>query len=315
MSDVKNAPEYPAVEPVWDQNGASWDEPPRSGTSGWLRGITGGNATLHAAVLVISLATGIVNALTAAQDAVWRGGAYNLWTPLLWEMSSVAVIVVLAPMLFAVVRRIRKSPAWPLRAGLAVAAVITFSALHIAGMVGIRKLAMLLAGGSYDFHLSGTTLLYEFRKDVITCVLIGGIVWVIDGRRETRQAQQLTIGPAAEQETVPETIWLRDGTTRTRIEPRDVVWVSSAGNYVEYSMADGSNHLVRGTLAAAEAELARFGLVRVHRTRLANLALVTGVTLKPSGDFELGFNNGQTIQGSRRYRGAVARFDRTDPTR
>ena len=51
-------------------------------------------------------------------------------------------------------------------------------------------------------------------------------------------------------------VWLRDGTTRIRIEPREIVWISSAGNYVEYSLVGRHNHLVRGTLAAAETELA-----------------------------------------------------------
>ena len=80
-------------------------------------------------------------------------------------------------------------------------------------------------------------------------------------------------------------VWLRDGTTRIRIEPRDIIWISSAGNYVEYSLADGRNHLVRGTLAAAETELARFNLARVHRTRLANLDRVTARGVEAIGRF------------------------------
>ena len=106
------------------------------------------------------------------------------------------------------------------------------------------------------------------------------------------------------------TVWLRDGTTRIRFEPREIVWISSAGNYVEYSLVDGTTHLVRGTLAAAETELARFNLARVHRTRLANLYRVTGFELKPSGDFEITFDTGHTIQGSRRYRDAIASLER-----
>ncbi|KJC55774.1 histidine kinase [Bradyrhizobium sp. LTSPM299] len=309
MPDVKNAREVPAVEPVWDQNRASWDETTPSGTIGWLRGIAGRDRRLYLAVVAISLATGIVNALSAAQDAAWRGGAYDLRTPLLWETSSVAMIVLLAPILFVAVWRIRRLSSWPLRIGLAVAAIIVFSTLHIAGMVGIRKLAMLLARGSYDFHLSIETLLYEFRKDLVTCALIGGIVWLIDNRSQAQQAQQ-KLASAASPLAPPDTIWLRDGMTRIRIEPRDLLSVSSAGNYVEYSLANGSSHLIRGTLAAAETELARFKLARVHRTRLVNLARVTGVELKPSGDFELSCDNGQMIQGSRRYRSAIAGFDR-----
>jgi DNA-binding LytR/AlgR family response regulator len=104
-------------------------------------------------------------------------------------------------------------------------------------------------------------------------------------------------------------VWLRDGSTRIRIDPPDILWVSSAGNYVEYRLADGANHLVRGTLAAEEARLTRFNIVRVHRTRLVNLTRITGLKAGPNGDFELTMDTGQTIPGSRRYRGAMASIE------
>ena len=106
-------------------------------------------------------------------------------------------------------------------------------------------------------------------------------------------------------------VWLRDGAKSIRIAPRDIVWIASAGNYVEYTLADGASHLIRGTLAAAESELSRFNLARIHRTRLANLDRVTGMESKPSGDFELTFDTGQTVSGSRRYRDAVAALERS----
>jgi len=70
------------------------------------------------------------------------------------------------------------------------------------------------------------------------------------------------------------------------------------------------NNRVRGTLAAAEAELQRFNLTRIHRTRLANLDRVTHVEMKPSGDFELTFETGATVQGSRRYKTPLEKLDR-----
>src|SRR4029450_11063654 len=100
-----------------------------------------------------------------------------------------------------------------------------------------------------------------------------------------------------------------DGAKSIRIEPRDILWISSAGNYIEYSLADGSNHLIRGTLAAAERELARFGLARIHRTRLANLDRVTALQSKPSGDFDLTFDTGHGVVGRRRYPGGVSKAD------
>ena len=104
-------------------------------------------------------------------------------------------------------------------------------------------------------------------------------------------------------------VWLRDGSTRIRIEPGEILWISSAGNYVEYCLADGVHHLVRGTLAAEGARLTKFGIARVHRTRLVNLTRVTGLKPGPNGDFELTLDTGQVIAGSRRYRSAVASIE------
>jgi len=279
--------------------------------SGLLRGIGGSDWLVYAAVAAVALAIGFVNALSIADDIARRGGVYDVRTPLLWEMTSIAVILVLAPVLLAAVRRIRGTSRWPVRIALAIAVIVAFSAVHITGMVGLRKLVLWLLGGAYDFRFSPATVLYEFRKDIVTCLLIGGGMWLIDSRREAQQARS-SLAPAIAglAPALPHMVWLRDGTTRIRIEPREIVWISSAGNYVEYSLADGTNHLVRGTLAAAESQLARFNLARIHRTRLANLDRVTGMEMKPSGDFELTFDTGQSVQGSRRYRTAVASLDR-----
>jgi DNA-binding LytR/AlgR family response regulator len=85
-----------------------------------------------------------------------------------------------------------------------------------------------------------------------------------------------------------------------------VIRVSSAGNYVEYSLANGRTHLIRGTLSAEESRLKLFQIVRVHRARLVNLKRINGLELHPSGDFELNLDNGEVVAGSRRYRSAVA---------
>jgi hypothetical protein len=310
MSDVKNAQARPGVEPVWDQNQAAWDEARARGTSGGLRGIAGADWLLYGAVAAVALGIGVVNALSKAQDVAWHGGGYDAGTPLLWEMTSIAVIIVLAPMLFVAVRRMRHATGWPRRIGLAVAAIVVFSALHIAGMVGLRKLALLLVGGSYDFRFSVATLIYEFRKDVVTCFLIGGALWLIDSRREGQPSRSVvSTGPADLPPAAPHMVWLRDGSTRVRIEPRDILWISSAGNYVEYRLADGTNHLIRATLAAEEARLTPFNIVRVHRTRLVNLTRVSGLKTGANGDFELTLDTGQAISGSRRYRGAVSSIE------
>ncbi|UVO33895.1 LytTR family transcriptional regulator DNA-binding domain-containing protein [Bradyrhizobium arachidis] len=307
MADGQNAPETEPVETAWDQSRASGDEASPSGTSGWSRGISG-EWTMFAAIAAIALAIGIVNALSGAQDATWRGDSADIGRRLFWEMTSIVVILALVPILMLSVRRMHATTGLAARIGIGAAALLGFSAFHIAGMVALRKFTLWLAGSTYDFHFSLASILYEFRKDAVTALLIGATLWLLDSRRELRQAAQQaqSIPAAAQEQPSPDLIWLRDGTSRIRVTPRDILWVASAGNYIEYSLADGTQHLIRGTLAATEGELGRFAIVRVHRTRLANLDRVSGVDFKPSGDFELTFDNGKTLGGSRRYRSAVA---------
>src|SRR4051794_32385757 len=309
MSDVKDARDRPAAEPVWDQDRPPWDEANRLGTNGFFAGMSG-DGWIYAGVALVALVIGIVGALSAADDIARRGGLYDLRTPLLWDMTSIAVIVLLTPALLAAVRRIRRQSSWPVIIALSIAGIAAFSAVHITGMVALRKLIMWLAGGAYDFHFALATVLYEFRKDVNTCLLIGGGLWLIDSRREAQRALRVVPPAAAGQPSgAPAVVWLRDGAKSIRVAPRDIVWIASAGNYVEYTLANGASYLIRGTLAGAESELARFNLVRIHRTRLANLDRVIGMEGKPSGDFELTFDTGQSVSGSRRYRDAVAMLE------
>jgi LytTr DNA-binding domain len=313
MTDVKDAPNRPDAKPVWDQNRPPRDETRPAGTSGWLRGIIGEDRRIYASIAAVTVVIGLVGAWSTADDIARRGGVYDVSKPLFWDMTSIFVILLLTPALLAIVRRIRREQTASVRIALAVVAIVVFSAVHITGMVGLRKLLMWLAGGDYDFHLSLATVLYEFRKDIVTCILIGGTMWLMEGRREAQRALQVMAPPpAAQPPSTPQTIWLRDGARSIRIEPRDILWISSAGNYIEYSLADGSNHLIRGTLASAESELSRFNLARIHRTRLANLDRVSRVQAKPSGDFDLTFDSGHTVAGSRRYRDSIASLDRSD---
>ncbi|MCP3408281.1 LytTR family DNA-binding domain-containing protein [Bradyrhizobium sp. CCGB01] len=308
MTDGQNAPETERVETVWDQNRPRGDETSSSGTSGWLAGINGGDWTTFGAIAAIAFAIGIVNALSGAQDAAWRGDSSDVGRRLLWELTSIIVILLLVPILMLSVRRMRRTTGLAAQIGIGTVALLGFSALHITGMVGLRKFMLWLAGSAYDFHFSLAVVLYEFRKDAVTALLIGATLWLIESRRELRKAARAALSmPAAPlEQPSPDLIWLRDGTSRIRVAPRDILWVASAGNYIEYSLANGTQHLIRGTLAATESELARFAIVRVHRTRLANLDRVSGVDFKPSGDFELTFDTGKTLGGSRRYRPAVA---------
>jgi hypothetical protein len=295
------------VEPARDRNYSRRDEAKTGGTNGG-NGVTNRMRWgIYAIIAAVALAFALVNAVSVAHDAVRRGGSYDLSRPLLWELTSAVVIVALAPLISFGVRRMGQEAGWLARVFWALGTILVFSGLHIAGMVALRKLTMAAVGGSYSFGFSISELVYELRKDAVTCFMIGTAFWPAINRRDALAEKAAdTISPAVNS---PYVLWLRDGSARIRIEPRDIVAVSSAGNYVEYGLTGGRTHLVRGTLAAEEARLTSFNVVRVHRTRLVNLSRVTAVKAGPNGDFELMLDTGQTISGSRRYRGAVVSIE------
>jgi hypothetical protein len=290
-----------AVEPGRDRTPKGWDQTQAPGTSGADRVTNGADWAIYAIIAVAVFATDLVNAFSAAHDAARRGGVYDLGRPLFWELSSGVVILALVPLIEFGVRRVRRDSRWPAKALWAAATVLLFSALHITGMVALRKLAMAAFGGSYSFGFSLPEVIYEFRKDVVTCSMLGLGFWLSASHRDRTQRAAAALPASA---PLP-VLWLRDGPARIRVEPGDIVLVTSAGNYVEYCMADGRTHLIRGTLAAEEARLAPFNIVRVHRTRLISLSRVSALQSGPSGDFELTLDTGQTVSGSRRYRSAV----------
>jgi len=273
------------------------------GTSGGDPGTSGAGWLVYALIAAVVFAVTLVNAFSAAHDAARRGNAYDLGLPLLYELSSAIVIIALLPLVDFSVRRARRETAWPARILWGVGAVPVFSAVHIVAMVGLRKLAMAAAGSFYGFAFSPGELTYEFRKDAVTYLMLGAVFWLAASRRDNAVEQTAAQPIPASSPAGP--LWLRDGPSRIRIEPQDIVMVTSAGNYVEYCMADGRTHLVRGTLAAEEARLSSYNVVRVHRTRLISLARVSALQSGPSGDFALTLDTGQVVACSRRYRSAV----------
>jgi DNA-binding LytR/AlgR family response regulator len=135
--------------------------------------------------------------------------------------------------------------------------------------------------------------------------MIGAVLWLMQRRTSTPSPGEPAADPTiSAADTLKQGLWLRDGPTSFHIDPRDIVSVTSAGNYVEFNLPKGPR-LIRGTLAAEEVRLKPFGLVRVHRTRLANLNRVVAAELRPAGDFLLRMDNGETVAGSRRYRNAA----------
>lgn len=282
------------------------DESQRAGMSGGEAVTNGGRDRLPGWLPYLAIALGtsltcLVNAFSTSHDLARLGRAVPLWQPLLWEASSGVVILALTPLVrqLVLISLTQMGRPWPLTA-LHAGAILAFSALHVGGMVLLRKLGYWAAGsGGYSFGLSSGNLFYELRKDVLVYLLLAAVFWLFELWRRHPQASVAVSASASG-------FWLRDGAVNLRLEPADIVAVVSAGNYVEYCLASGKHHLIRATLQAEEERLRPLGFSRIHRTRLVNQRRIRRITGKPSGDFDVEMDTGESFAGSRRYREGLA---------
>jgi DNA-binding LytR/AlgR family response regulator len=301
------------VQPLRDGWFRPRDEKPGARTSGGTSWTEGADrqlsvASVYAVAATLVAVSCLVGAFSNARDISWRlGSPHNLWEPALWEATSGIVIVALLPLIRRGATLFRAGAARPFTTGAAlVALVIAFSALHIIGMGLLRELAYGLAGWTYRFPWSHE-ILYEFRKDLFAYLALSVIFWFAErpARAAPIETQKAAPRLAASTPAKPE-LWLRDGRVSLLVDACEIVSVTSAGNYVEYELTGRRKHLIRTTLQAEEARLAPFGIARVHRSRLINLKRVVALQWRPSGDFEVRLDTGETVPGSRRFKAAVA---------
>jgi hypothetical protein len=266
---------------------------------------------IYAGVAAIVAIANLVNAFSVDHDLARLGLPHRLWEPFVWEASSAIFTIAL----LALPRRAAKLAAGfasrPLRSGLSVIGLaLAFSTLHVCGMVLLRDLVYAAAGAAYSFNWSVGEVFYELRKDLFSFSIIGVVFWLAE------RAFGRTLTPVGRSDANRNTpsietaaggrLWLRDGRSSILVDASDILYVTSAGNYVEYVMATGQRHLIRATLQAEAGRLSSLGIARVHRTRLVNVQRIVAVICGASGDFDLRLDNGETIAGSRRYKASVA---------
>lgn len=258
-----------------------------NGTSGWARFKWGPWPT----VMVVGAMVALVNATSGIIE-----GAGDHWSePVVWEVSSAIIIIAMAPLVGMAVRR------WPLRGDTVVTAglihlglTVPYSLIHILAIWIMRETAYAAVGAYYGFFDENgvaMTVLYEWRKDVLTYGAIAAVYWWYQRAAERPPPER----PGDER------IEIRDGATAVFLAPRDLLSVEAAGNYITFNTA-ARNYLVRGTLASWETRLAAKGFVRVHRSRLVNKARISETKPTAAGDLEITLDDGRVVVGSRRYR-------------
>jgi DNA-binding LytR/AlgR family response regulator len=319
-SEIANEPRASAVvQPVRDETLGRRDEPRGSVPKGHALAASGGRRTraVFAGIAALVATACLVNALSVNYDLTRVGRAHKLWEPFVWEATSAILVIAL----LALPRRAAELAAdigqRPLAAGLAVVALASaFSAAHVTGMVLLRTLVYAGLGAHYSFDWSVGEFVYELRKDAFAFLLIAVMFWLAEraidpsARRSWPRQRRADEGAAGEPETRSDQLWLRDGRNSLLVDVREILWVGSAGNYVEYVMASGLRHLIRATLRDEEMRLSPLGFARIHRSRLVNMRRIVAIGWRPSGDFDLRLDTAATVAGSRRYRAAVARLGR-----
>ena len=269
------------------ENPEAWADRPLGGDGGTLRGTNGAAAgtsgfalTLGAWALAAALMALVtfVNVTTILDDAHNRGVRMPLALPVTLEATS-AVAALASLVIVVVALRIAPPGRGPLWRTIAVhaAGTLAFSVAHVMLMTLLRTVIFALAGHRYEFSLS--EMPYEYRKDLLSYLVIGGIFWLVARERERQAAAGRAASIAA-----------------PTAEP------AGRARPATYDIRDGAS------ISAVESALAPHGFVRTHRSWLVNAARVRALTAAGSGDFRLDLGCGLTAPLSRRYPAALSRL-------
>lgn len=235
----------------------------------------------------------LVNTFSVLDEIKGTGRTLAFWEPLVWEMSSIVVILAMMPLFLGLVRRVWPlDPPWPRVAAIHLAGLLVFALVHITAM-GVMRWAVYEAVGGYYAPFSPLgNFLYEFRKDALGYT---GFIALYVAWRMLR-AQRPSDAPAE-----PGSIEVRDGARRHFVPLAEVAWIEAAGNYVELHRGQ-TPILHRAPLSEMERQLKGAGFVRIHRSRLVRRDAISQVESKPSGDYLVRLADGRELAGSRRYR-------------
>lgn len=235
--------------------------------------------------------------------------AMQSWEPWVWEFSSMlALAALLLPLAWWTDRLPLqfRQPGRQLQHHLI--GVMVFTAAHILLMVGIRQATYHLFDGHYQFDWSAQNLLYELAKDFRIYLLFVALFelyrFVI--RRWRGEASQLSNPP---DETSSGSRYLQQVLVKMLnqeflIRLEDVSFIRTAGNYQELYV-NGRAYPLRITQTALLQQLDPQRFVKINRSEIINLRLVSAFRRRQGRDAELQLQNGTTLQVHRNYIDAI----------
>lgn len=239
-----------------------------------------------------------------------NGTGLPLWKPVVWEGSSLFMLAALIPLVLLFDRR------YPLRyealgPGLLAHGLFTipFSLIHVAGMVGIRKLIYATAGMSYDFGDLQRELVYEYLKDFRTYAGFLAIIYLyrfvlLRAQGEARLLDQPQDRAAEPRSEYTERFLVKMLGKEFLVSVNDVEWLEASGNYVNLHVGNRAYPL-RGTMTGIEQQLDPARFSRVHRSNIVNLDQISEIEPLETGDARIRLKSGVVLPCSRRFRTAL----------
>ena len=261
-------------------------------------------------LVLLFLVEAAANSTITIMDLRRAGLPVAAWEPVVWEFSSILVLLALVPLVLGMERRHPfHFPVWR-RSLLAHAlATVPFSLLHVGAIVLLRKLAYAALGSHYDFGNTPRQLAYEYLKDCRTYALLLSLLYVYRFFLLQLQGQaSLLSAPedAAPLEPVerPERFLVRKLGKEFLVAAADIEWLEASGNYVNLYVR-GHHYPLRSTMAALEPRLDPRRFQRVHRSYMVNLDHLAEIEPLDTGDSRLKLRDGTLVPCSRRYREAL----------
>lgn len=249
-------------------------------------------------------AMALVNATSVLMETARLDRTLATWEPFVWEFSSALGIGALIPVVLWIDRRYPFTASRRFRyAALHLALSAAFSLAHVAIMVGLRKLVYRLNDRFYDFGNVPLELVYEYRKDFVTYVLILVVAYayraIVARGRGTARIETEAESAGATEAIERVLVKTRHGQRLVRVD--DVDWLEAAGNYVGLHVG-GDTYLLRATLGGLAERLDPGRFARIHRSFVVNLDRVAEIRGTASGDFRVRLTTGSELNMSRRYR-------------
>jgi hypothetical protein len=245
----------------------------------------------------------VSNALSTITDMDRGGMDIAWWKPTTWEFSSVSVVWCL---IYAIAWWLKRFPIsradWWRSLPAHLLFTFPYSLLHVAAMVGLRKLVYAAMGSSYDFGAWWPNWVYEYRKDLVGYIIIvaGLTAFRIYGLWLDSRSQKAA--PAGEPQGTPlERLVVRKLNREFILSIGDIDRIEADGNYVTV-FVKGDSYPLRESMVTLEKKLDQKRFARVHRGHIVNIDRIREIQPWDHGDYRIVLKDGSFVNFSRRYR-------------